>query len=602
MLTWLSCGAAATASPPEQGAAVASSSALLAAGEASACSSLTADDSVSTRCATGCEAGYCLVPGGWKCTCTSSPLASLLPADDVTEQRLLLGEGSRGRSGSPDADGTERLLERSGSPLTPSCAALAEIDPERTINQTALVAGGWDLARRHPRLVVVFLGCALELARTPAASEMPSSRAQRQLDKDEELESCPLNTPNASDASSEILRLHRTMLEAGFLRLDGSHSSSDSRITDPRAQLKSEWSRGAGNHETRMWPRPAVCASHPGHRLDMKEYIERPQLSKLVNARRGLEYRPILKSGSTMMRHLLPCLQPGQWEEVPQASPVRDGSTLLVLQRDPIIRFASALVEVMERTFRKQCPEGPCNKERDGFEEAVTPAAVKNATLWYEAAELLLGAQAKQEGKQEGTEEGSNAGSQWEVGHKRRLRMLVSAAALDASCNLKYYASVHFASQTGLLMQGPTPPETPVRFYDLETLGEDLEALLSSDLVRTMLGDDAPPSKAALESCLGQERTARVNVALRSLSSPRTARSRVILRAESAASVASAAGAESAGDGDLPQNHHDDRTLPSSSDLVEAIEGDPPTKLLLESMFRMDTACTAPPAPPSSDV
>ena len=49
-----------------------------------------------------------------------------------------------------------------------------------------------------------------------------------------------------------------------------------------------------------------------------------------------------------------------------------------------------------------------------------------------------------------------------------------------------------------------------------------------------MLGDDAPPSKDALESCLGQERTARVNVALRSLSSPRSARSRVILTAASA--------------------------------------------------------------------
>ena len=182
MLTLLWCGAAATASPPE-GTAVAAPSALLAAGEASACSSLTADDSVSTRCATGCEAGYCLVPGGWKCTCTSSPSSSLLPADEIAEERLLLGEGSRGRSGSPGADATERLLERSGSPRTPACAALAEIDPQRTINQTVLVAGGWDLARRHPRLVVSFLGCALELARTPAASEMCTFPFKRDLSK-----------------------------------------------------------------------------------------------------------------------------------------------------------------------------------------------------------------------------------------------------------------------------------------------------------------------------------------------------------------------------------------------------------------------------------
>ena len=105
---------------------------------------------------------------------------------------------------------------------------------------------------------------------------------------------------------------------------------------------------------------------------------------------------------------------------------------------------------------------------------------------------------------------------------------------------------------------------------------------MGSDLVRTLLGEDAPPSKAALESCLGQERTAHVNVALRSLSSPR---SRVSLRAASAAS---------ADPRELPQNHHDDRSLPSSAELVEAIEADPPTKLLIESMFKMDSACTAP--------
>ena len=180
MLTWLSCGAAATAPAPEGTALASASSSLLAAGEASACSSVTADDNLSTRCATGCQAGYCLVPGGWKCTCTastSSPPAALLPVDEVTESLM------------------SRMMSRSASPLTPACAALAEIDPERTMNQTALVTGGWDLARRHPRLVVSFLGCALETARTPAASEMPSSRAERQLEKDAELVSCPLNTP-----------------------------------------------------------------------------------------------------------------------------------------------------------------------------------------------------------------------------------------------------------------------------------------------------------------------------------------------------------------------------------------------------------------------
>ena len=431
------------------------------------------------------------------------------------------------------------------------------------MNQKALSgAGGWSLAQARPRLVVSFLGCALETARTPASSEPPITRAERQLANDQELVSCPLSMPNASNASGEVLRLHGRMLEAGFSRLDGSKSDGfASRIIDPRLPSSA---RGSGNHETRMWPRPAVCASHPGNRLDLKKVIGRPQLSKLVNARRGFEYRPMLKGGSTMMRRLLPCLQPGQWEEVPQGTPARAGCTLLVLQRDPISRFASALIEVMERTFRQQCPEGPCNNERDGYDRELTPGLVKNATTWHGAAERMLDARGEES-----------------TGDRRLLKVLISAAALDASCNLRYYASVHFASQTGLLMQGPTPPETPAKFFDLETLGNDLDALLGSDLVRTLLGDDPPPSKAALETCLGQERTARVNVALRSLSRPK-------LRAARLASARS-------NDGDLPQNHHEDHTLPSSSDIVEAIESDPPTKLLLEAMFGMDLACMASP-------
>ena len=542
MLTFLS--ASTVASPPT----------LLPAGATSSCTSVTARDELSSWCASSlrptkpqasCQEGFCLVPGGWKCTCTSSivppklaarPSTALLPVHKGRER--LLGEGSDGSG---------------ASPLTPSCETLAELDPEHTLSRETLLAGGWELARAHPRKTVSFLGCALETARKPTQADHQPVKDVKHRD----LLACPLNIPNASGASDEVLSLHRTMLEAGFLRLDGSNSA----MADPRLASRA---RGAGNHETRLWPRPAVCATHPGSRVDLKEFIGREQLSKLVNKRRQLEYRPVLKGGSTMMRHLLPCLQPGQWEEVPQATAVRAGSTLLVLQRAPISRFASALVEVMERTFRQQCPEGPCSKERDGYYDTVTPGLVKNATTWYGAAEELLAAHGKG------------------LTDDALLTKLISAAALDASCNLKYYASMHFASQTGLLMQGTTPPETPARFFDLETLGGDLDAVLASDLVRLVLRHRSPPSRAALETCLGQERTARVNVALQSLSRRRRPRRRLRLNTAGA------------GDGDLPQNHHDDRLLPSSSDIVEAIESDPPTKLLLEAMFGMDRACTAP--------
>ena len=39
-------------------------------------------------------------------------------------------------------------------------------------------------------------------------------------------------------------------------------------------------------------------------------------------------------------------------------------------------------------------------------------------------------------------------------------------AALDASCDLKYYASDHFASQAGLQLQGEMQNDTKVRTLD----------------------------------------------------------------------------------------------------------------------------------------
>ena len=39
-------------------------------------------------------------------------------------------------------------------------------------------------------------------------------------------------------------------------------------------------------------------------------------------------------------------------------------------------------------------------------------------------------------------------------------------AALDASCDLKYYASDHFASQAGLQLQGEMQNDTKVRTFD----------------------------------------------------------------------------------------------------------------------------------------
>ena len=81
------------------------------------------------------------------------------------------------------------------------------------------------------------------------------------------------------------------MLAAGYLRFDDPASER----MDPEPMQ----SQGGANHETRMWPRPHACASRPANMIDLQERLLNPRQTKLVNAKRGLEYRPVLKVAST---------------------------------------------------------------------------------------------------------------------------------------------------------------------------------------------------------------------------------------------------------------------------------------------------------------
>merc|ERR1719272_2068276 len=114
---------------------------------------------------------------------------------------------------------------------------------------------------------VAVQACALETASELRARTLPPTWS-----KDAHLYSCPLANEGRQEASSKLRLLHRTMLAAGYVRFD-----------DPAS-----------------------------------ERLLNPRQTKLVNAKRGLEFRPVLKVGSTLMHHLLPCLQPGEWEDVPQ--------------------------------------------------------------------------------------------------------------------------------------------------------------------------------------------------------------------------------------------------------------------------------------------
>ena len=382
---------------------------------------------------------------------------------------------------------------------------------------------------------------------------------------------CPLTRGTEKDVGDRLKQVHRGMLAAGYVRFDGS--AGDVRV-DPEPID----ARGAGTHETRAWPRPFTCASRPNAILDLKERLKRPYLSKLVNRKRRLEFRPILKAGNVMMHDLLPCLQPDEWEKVRQAEDVPKNTTVLVLQRDPISRFAASLGELMERVFLHRCPKGPCNDEFNGFKmgEGV------NTTLWYPVAKQLF--------------DSRHFGGE-------KLRELVRAAALDVSCNLNYYAGEELASQSGLQLQGRMYPDTPVRIFDLEELGDSIASLLESDFVKTILGDDPPARKEEVKKCLGWDTAKSVNIELNSLhSSPRAMRMRAAVRRnqheDPFADLFAGLGAEHKDvslrttevAGETQWTQYSD--APTAQQLVSAIEADPATYTILEAAFAQDIACS----------
>ena len=455
-----------------------------------------------------------------------------------------------------------------------------------------------EMALRGER--VALQACALETASELRARTLPPAWSQ-----DAHLYSCPLRNEGRQEASSKLRLLHRTMLAAGYVRFDDPASERlDPEATDVQ---------GAANHETRLWPRPQACTHRPKKMIDLQHRLLNPRQTKLVNAKRGLEFRPVLKVGSTLMRHLLPCLQPGEWEEVPQNASVRPASTVLVLQRDPISKFAAALGEVMARVFLQRCPEGQCTYERDHYEEKRVKAEARE-TLWYATAKRIYEKQ--------------------DFSHAKLVE-LVRDAALDASCDLRYYASDHFASQSGLQLQGALQNDTKVRLFDLESLGSSLEDLLASDMVEIVLGGPAPAGALPdLQMCIGSfqaENAQRMLESATRLARARALRVRrtqaaaatwllrqseqqgsvgegeggeaaarasrgetlgeVLLRSGGtmAASTPSAALAASAStpsaDNDGVLNHKHLSVLPSTEQLVDAIESDQPTLTTLQAAY-----------------
>ena len=195
-----------------------------------------------------------------------------------------------------------------------------------------------------------------------------------------------------------------------------------------------------GFFESNMWPRPRHCA----RRIEGKEVMhpaERTWATKWISHEYRLEVRPILKSGSMTINRLLTCL-PGNWTEVPSSR--RTDYQVVVIVRPVVERFASAMMEVMARVFTGHCPEGACTMERDHLNETIARETIETVE-WLTLAQQIFQPQ--------------------EDAELPTMEELVLSAAQDASCDLHYYASEHFLTQTRLLVQGPDPTAEPLTVW-----------------------------------------------------------------------------------------------------------------------------------------
>ena len=256
--------------------------------------------------------------------------------------------------------------------------------------------------------------------------------------------------------------------------------------------------------EAGLVPRPPACALRDNQpRLAPWARQKWPRVSKLVNAKRKLEFRPLMKSGSMYLMALLPCLQPGEWEVVPQNRTMPRGFTALAVVRDPIRRFVAALIEVMRRIFSGQCPEGECSARDFYFTSGRHDSADSLARFssWYPLALRLY-------------QNGSEAHNR-----RRAIRDLLAAAVTDTSCSIYYYGADHFMTQSVQMIQGLNSDK--LRTFKLEDLGRTSQQLRASKLIEAIGGQGLPLEQ--LDKCIVEGEAAEHHKSETTTATPRAA-------------------------------------------------------------------------------
>lgn len=340
-------------------------------------------------------------------------------------------------------------------------------------------------------------GCALQLIGSSRAMQKACAASPVRTEY-----RCPLvGELDATGASEKLTRVGCIASRAfGYNPNHPNAQAADDRLVQVQGSLGEEIAVQQTPdevvfQETAGYLRPSVCSYRVGSRMNYQLRHKRKRVLKMVNDGRALEFRPILKAGSTFLGRFLRCLQPGEWREVKQSQRLPADYTALVVVRDPIRRFVSAHIEIMRRIFSGACPEGPCNEKRDSFYTSAHKSGAPSTALWVaETASWFRHALRFYKGEV--------------LGHQRPqvLREMLTAVVTDTSCLLNYYASEHFMTQMQLASQGtaldPTASGATVdraTFLKIEDIGTTSASIAASQLLPAI---GASPSRKQLDQCV----------------------------------------------------------------------------------------------------
>ena len=483
-----------------------------------------------------------------------------------------------------------------------SCQTLAKEANESGLG-ALFVDEGWQPAAASSAVLYAALqACALEeVSRSPAAA---ASRAVDVLDIEGEgssrvtaltqrlgasrtatdrntgrdqavkgLFGCPLRPQQDEMANytthvpDRITALHERLLLAG-MRGEDPHATARYGANEPLTHVD------AATFESNAWPRPVYCGSSQkkGLHIDVEKRQARPGLFKLQNPQLGLEVRPMLKSASTLLKWAFNCTHNGMWKAVPQYTTTPPNYTVALVVRDPVEHFASGVVEVMSRLLRSHCPEGPCNEERDTYQGGATLDKASQIATWLRFAVRELGTPTTPKRLDESR-------------RRRVLTRLVRAAAMDTTCNLRYYASEHLISQTGLMVQGDrAEPHGPVRFFAIESIGGDLDGLLRSELMSLATPKNwKNPSAEDLARCLAKARG--------TTGAPKLSLKMASFFPEHLRLVGDGHEVLNGNEYGPRNSHNGGDELPSTAEVTEIARADATTMRLLYTTYAQDYAC-----------